>query len=269
MTRTKGENMDNFADKRDHLLLDKDRYTFSVMDKIIEEECRIIFSDHKQIIMCQTDIQYPVWIWTPDDASEEIMDKAYRLAQENSLTGRCSFNIKYPLAEYFIARAAKKGVTLSVLMNLYTYDCAECIPPHVSAEGSIHLCTEQDTDKAAEFIQMFNEETGDRTDYDNCCDHAKNMIADNKFFFWLDGSSRPVACCASIKSEAVTRINCVYTLKEYRRKHFSENLVYRVTKAALDEGSLPMLYTDADYAASNACYEKIGFTLKGKLCTIG
>ena len=30
-----------------------------------------------------------------------------------------------------------------------------------------------------------------------------------------------------------------------------------------------MLYTDADYKASNACYEKIGFILRGKLCTIG
>ena len=29
-----------------------------------------------------------------------------------------------------------------------------------------------------------------------------------------------------------------------------------------------MLYTDADYAASNACYEKIGYVLRGKLCTI-
>jgi predicted GNAT family acetyltransferase len=29
-----------------------------------------------------------------------------------------------------------------------------------------------------------------------------------------------------------------------------------------------MLYTDADYKASNACYEKIGYELKGKLCTI-
>lgn len=28
-------------------------------------------------------------------------------------------------------------------------------------------------------------------------------------------------------------------------------------------------YTFADYTASNTCYEKIGYVLKGKLCTIG
>jgi len=36
-----------------------------------------------------------------------------------------------------------------------------------------------------------------------------------------------------------------------------------------EAGCIPMLYTDADYAASNACYEKIGYVLRGKLCTIG
>lgn len=43
----------------------------------------------------------------------------------------------------------------------------------------------------------------------------------------------------------------------------------QVSKMAKDAGYMPMLYTDADYAASNACYEKIGYVLRGKLCTIG
>ncbi|MBR3142376.1 MAG: GNAT family N-acetyltransferase [Clostridiales bacterium] len=63
-------------------------------------------------------------------------------------------------------------------------------------------------------------------------------------------------------------IGLVYTCDEYRRRHYAEHLVYQVTKIAQDAGYLPMLYTDADYAASNACYEKIGYILRGKLCTI-
>ena len=47
-------------------------------------------------------------------------------------------------------------------------------------------------------------------------------------------------------------------------------MIYKtLTEAAIDAGYVPMLYTDADYAASNACYEKIGYVLRGKLCTIG
>ena len=47
------------------------------------------------------------------------------------------------------------------------------------------------------------------------------------------------------------------------------DLVYQVTKIVEDAGYTPMLYTNADYAASNACYEKIGYVLRGKLCTLG
>ena len=55
----------------------------------------------------------------------------------------------------------------------------------------------------------------------------------------------------------------------YRRHHYAEHLVYQVSGIIEENGYLPMLYTDADYVASNACYEKIGYILRGKLCTIG
>ena len=61
----------------------------------------------------------------------------------------------------------------------------------------------------------------------------------------------------------------MYTRREERRKHYAENLVFQVTMIAKNAGFMPMLYTDADYVASNACYEKIGYILRGKLCTIG
>ena len=51
--------------------------------------------------------------------------------------------------------------------------------------------------------------------------------------------------------------------------NYAENLVYQVTMIAGNAGFMPMLYTDADYVASNACYERIGYELRGKLCTIG
>ena len=57
-------------------------------------------------------------------------------------------------------------------------------------------------------------------------------------------------------------------LPDSRRRHYAQNLVYQVTKTLRDKGYMPMLYTDADYPASNVCYGKIGYRLRGKLCTI-
>lgn len=77
------------------------------------------------------------------------------------------------------------------------------------------------------------------------------------------------AGCSYTPNGDLASLSSVYTFPAHRRKHYAENMVYQVTRIVKDTGAMPMLYTDADYAASNACYEKIGYVLKGKLCTIG
>ena len=66
----------------------------------------------------------------------------------------------------------------------------------------------------------------------------------------------------------IWQINFVYTKNEYRRRYYALNLVYNVTEFVRPLGFVPMLYTNADYKASNACYEKLGYKLNGKICTI-
>lgn len=55
--------MDPFVDERDYKLLSRDKYTFSVMTRIIKEECALRLSDHERLIICFTGQPYPVWIW--------------------------------------------------------------------------------------------------------------------------------------------------------------------------------------------------------------
>ena len=88
-------------------------------------------------------------------------------------------------------------------------------------------------------------------------------------YLWKDEKGRSVASCKYAPAGDMASINLVFTRPEYRRKHYAENLVYQVTMKVKEAGYVPMLYTDADYTASNACYEKIGYVLRGKLCTIG
>ena len=88
-------------------------------------------------------------------------------------------------------------------------------------------------------------------------------------FFWQNEQGEPVFSCKYAADGTMASLNLVFTRPAFRRKHYAENLVYQVTKLAMERGYVPMLYTDADYTASNACYEKIGYVLRGKLRTIG
>lgn len=230
--------MDTFINEKDIELLNKDRYTFSVMKRIVNEKCALLLSDHERLVICFTGQPYPVWIWTPDGASEDEFERAYMAARENKvMDGDHRFNIKYELAEYFIKRAKKDGIDLKISTNLFAYDCPSPIVPSVTADGKLHQCTE-------------------------------DGIKTGTVYLWETTDGEFVASCNWHPANDMGSVGLVYTREEHRRKHYAEQIVYQVTKIVQDAGYMPMLYTDADYVASNACYEKIGYILRGKLCTI-
>ena len=263
--------MDNFVDERDFELLAQDKYTFSVLSRIIRGECEIRLTDHERMIICFTGQPYPVWIWTPDGASEDEFERAYQLAKElNVMDGEHRFNIKYELAEYFMDRAKKDGLDLKITTNLFAYDCPSPIAPSSVVDGKIHQCTKEDFDIMVDFFDMFHEAVGiDKESRETYRTYAENDIGKGSLYVWETENGEYASSCNWHPVQDMASIGLVYTRDEYRRRHYAEHLVYQVTKIAQDAGYLPMLYTDADYVASNACYEKIGYILRGKLCTIG
>lgn len=263
--------MDNFADERDFKLLENDKYTFFVLRRVIGGKCELLLTDHERLIICFTCNPFPVWIWTPDDVSEAEMEKAYQIVSEHSLiNGKNRFNLKYDLAKFFIERATADGKRLSISVNMFAYDCKNPIKPTKIADGSIYRCRIEDLDELTDFLDLFHKEIRiDQKDRDGYRKDAEACIHTGNMFFWKDAQGHNVASCKFEPNGSLASINLVFTRPEFRRKHYAENLVYQVTKLAAEEGYVPMLYTNADYTASNACYTKIGYILRGKLCTIG
>ncbi len=263
--------MDKYTDERDKKLLAKDPYTFSVLSRIIGGECKLLLTDHEKLIICFTTDPFPVWIWTPDDAADEEKERAYSICKENGLVdGKHRFNLKYELAEYFIRRAADEGLKLSVEVNMFAYNCPDPIRPTSAVSGEKTLCRSEDLEELTQIVGLFHDEIGvDLQDEEAYRENARAHIEGGRTYFWTDEKGKHAATCKWEPVGELATINLVYTRKECRRLHFAEHLVYEVTELAKKEGYLPTLYTNADYVASNACYEKIGYILQGKLCTIG
>ncbi len=262
--------MDSFVDERDYKLLENDKYTFFVLRRIIGDKCRFILTDHKRMIICHSNVAYPVWIWTPDDATEEEMRTICKIINEEFSQGRgFTFNLKYDLANFIINNAKADGTDFSLKMNMFVYDCPEPIKPKSVVDGKIHKCTMEDVDELVEIYNLFSKDTGiAKQSIEDYRDKAEYSVKNENLFFWEDSTGKHVTSCSYRPNGKLASLGFVYTREEYRRKHYAENLVYMVTKKAQDEGYMPILYTNADYEASNACYEKLGYILRGKLCTI-
>ncbi len=263
--------VDNFVDERDFALFEKDRYIFFVLSRILKGKCALVLSDHRRLVVCHSAEPFPLWIWCADDALPEEMEKAYSLAGENGfLDGNHRINMKYPLADYFMKRAESEGKKLSVLTNMFAYDCPAPVKSVDSADGSFGLCTIEEKEELAEFMDLMNREIGfaqkDRREY---IPDAEKAVADKRSYFWKNAEGKNVASCNFGVDGDLASIGLVFTRPEFRRRHYAENLVWEVSKIVKGMGFTPMLYTDADYVASNACYEKIGFVRRGELCMIG
>ena len=263
--------MDNHVDERDYKLLEKDTYSFFVLRRIIGSECSLLLTDHERLIICFTGEPYPVWIWTPNNVLDKEYENAYQNVKENGLLdGKHTFNVKYELAEYFINRAANDNLTLKIKMNMLAYDCQNPVPPKSEVDGAILKCTEKDVDDLVDFLDLFHKEVEvDKKGIVEYRQDAENYAKTGRLYFWVNDQGRKIASCQYTPTGDMASLNLVYTQKAYRRKHYAENLVYQVTKIVQDLGYTPMLYTNADYVASNACYEKIGYVMRGKLCTLG
>ena len=265
--------MDNFADERDYKILEQDKYTFSVLGRIIGGECALLLTDHARLIICFSRKPFPVWIWTSDDVTGAEKEQAYETVRENGLlTAGHSFNMKYDLADYFIKRASEKSLNLSITTNMLAYDCPSPAEPHIKSDGGLHRCTADDIDELVDFQAFFHQETGiDKESRDAYRQKVEEAVRRGSLFFWRNAAGKNVSCCSCNlrPGGGMASIGLVYTRAEFRRKHYAENLVYQVSKMANDAGYTPMLYTDADYTASNACYQKIGYVLRGRLCTVG
>ena len=262
--------MDSFVNEKDFELLEQDRCTFQVLDRILRKECELIRTDHEHLILCHSGPTYPVWIWTPDGLTEAEKEAAWNLANELRLVEEgAEIIMKYELADYFRARAKQEGMEMGCKMEMMAYDCPEPKAPETPADGELYECTPEDTDAAVEFMSGFYTDADEEVPpYEHRLAKVQEYIGNHAFFLWKTAEGTPVACCYYRINQEMGSIGGVYTAPEYRRKHYAQHMVYSATQRIKDMGYMPMLYTDANYAASNACYQKIGYTLRGRLCTI-
>ena len=252
-------------------LLENDKYTFSVLRSILTKKCEFILTDHKHYIICYSYKPFPIWIWTRDDITKEQAEKVYTILKNNSLlNGQYRFNLKYDFSKFLIDRAKIDGIEISISLNLLTYECLTPIKPSKKAKGKLHKCTEEDVFELADLIGCFHDEV--EIDKKNKGEHltdARLLINEGNVYFWKDDASNNVACCRYTPRDGeLACIGLVFTRTENRRKNYAQNLVYSVTNIARNEGFIPILYTNANYAASNECYTKIGYEVKGRLCMV-
>ena len=249
------------------MIPDEDLYTFAVLSRILGGVCSLTVTDQNSFIICLSNEKYPVWVWLKRDAGEDILGECYDVIKELFPFGKHRYNATYEVADYLIDRAKGEGVDLAISTNMLAYGCDEPIEPRVT-DAKLALARSEEIELATDYITEFHIEANiDLTDRARYREKAESLISERHLFFMKNGRNEAVAMCSYSGIGRLATVSSVYTPKRFRRRGYAAQMVYLVTRLILESGKLASIYTDADYAASNACYTKIGYKLRGRLCT--
>lgn len=258
----------NQSDVIDCKLLVNDEVTFSVLVSILQNECTSIFTNHESVIICHSLNPYPVWIWCKDEKNIEDMVKiAACLKEEFPLEKDYTYNLSYEVLERLKAMDSYFE-NVEIKVNLLSYQLNKMNEIHVPCDGDICLARKEELEYLTKlWHDLCLEMEGSDHDKEHCRKRVLAHLAEGQLYTWRNENDKIVAITARTAVQG-RKISAVYTLPEYRRRGYAINLVSKVTEYILQDGAVPILYTDADYGASNECYKKIGYEVVGSLCTV-
>lgn len=255
----------------DRALLEKDKLSYAVLFYVLGGKVKKVITDHKRILIAHTAPVYPTWIWAPDDVTDEELELIFQtIKREFSPIKNYRFNAKCEIADYLIERFEKEGVNLHISVNIAAYECPTPKAPKKQVDGWLEMPTLDELALSARMIREAALEIGDRVlSEEESVQSAKAQIENQNLFIWRDANGNAVSVCGKTEDENYVKLTHAYTFPEYRRKNYAGRMIYEICLKIVENGQIPMLYADADYAASNRCYQNIGFELKGRLVTIG
>ena len=245
-----------------------DAITFSVLARIVQGPCQCICTDGERAMVCLSKRPYPVWVWCRDEEDEDAVRAiADCLRRRFPPEEGYRYNLAYGLPERLRAMGAPFA-EMKIEVNLLSYRLDEILPATHPCDGHMDVARMDQLDELARHLQaaVFEMERMERS-LEDCRQVVAEKIEAGQQFIWLDGQGALAAITSWRAIGEYGGVTGVYTLPSHRRRGYAMNLVHGVTQRVLQDGLTPILYTDADYGASNSCYQKIGYRQVGSLCT--
>lgn len=252
------------------LIKGDDAISFSVLTNIIQGNCAHTFTDHENVILCHSTPPYPVWVWCKDISRTEDVAVIAACIRENFPAEQgYRWNMTYALFEA-LQTLDSYFAELSTQMGLLSYRMDAILPVTHPCTGYADIAKADEIDL---LCKLWHDACLEMEGFDHneefCRARVMEYLEKEKLFVWRNDAREITAITSRRDTAPFSKIATVYTLPQHRRKGYAMNLVHAVSATMIKDGFTPILYTDANYAASNACYQKIGYKQVGALCCAG
>lgn len=237
--------------------------------RLEDEDALVIQSNDKNFIAVQREGQ-DMAIWISPELDEDnvsnYLGEFYELIKDRhipSITGYKAITERVAMKlsrdrDYEYKQAMDMIAYYCPKVNYVDEDCVSLIKGTLS-----HV------DIAAKFFKGFVKDAyGMEVTEKEQVESANSIIkAGNVYLLDKDGEIVSMANIAH-RSKKYGRINSVYTPLEHRNNGYASAIVAKISMMLVNEGRIPMLYTDGSNNTSNKVYTNIGFCETGRVNNI-
>lgn len=242
-------------------LFQPEREMFYVISLIATGDNPLIYSDLGTYIVARSAPGLPTWIWTKDNISKDKLKEIEKVLEEFYEKGQNDFTSKKEFYEYL-----KEKEETSNYLEMGFLSCKEAMKP-LKGKGIFVKPNHEDKVTLAEFWRQNVKELykGKVISQQEALEEVEGWLDSKKFYVLKDNNGDIVSMAGYGVVDDMAKITHVYTDKEERGKGYCQYLIYSLTKKLLEDGYLPLLYSDYHYEASNQAYKKVGYQDEGYL----
>lgn len=260
------------VDHIDSNLYGQDEIRYNLMILAEQQEKPKLFSNQKDIVICQASKETPVWIWNKgqltNNQRKDLMDC---LIKNFTIKSYTTFMVKPELESFcedLIHTTVGEHATVKTEMMAYAWRPCE-YPTKLT--GHIEKPNMSMVEAIAEFrARDINEMEHLGVCISDLKREAAWMIRTGNTYVWFN--EQEVLCSLAFVAHRMAkqaRINRVYTNPRLRNRGYGSMLMHELAVKMYKEGRIAMVYADAKYMPSNKTYKKSGFIEQGKLYEIG
>ena len=244
----------------------KDKYLYNIVLKILTSPNLVLYSDEENYFICRSEKDCPTWIWTKENFDKTKVNEIEELIEmyltENT---KDKFTCKKELYDLLV-KDNFKYINKEDYFEMGFLRCREVKKPK-ECDGYLSKAKEEDREILEEY--WYNDchemEDVEPITIEQAKEDVDAFLQDEKFYVLRNKNNKIVSMAYYNVKEDQAKISHVYTPPEERRKGYSANLIYLVTKELLEKNYVPVLYTDYNYIASNKAYKNAGYEEEGLL----
>jgi len=249
------------------LMSENNKILFNLFYHILDSENAFWVSDEESYIIGQTNERLPMWIWIKENASEDALAEIEKVIEQRmELNPKLNVTANEKIMRSILNRISeRKKVDYSSMVPMVIYRC-DTVTNTKKASGHTIFSNESHKEVLEKFITGMVWDLAKRPMNEGEAEgFARDVAGSKDLYLWEDNGQVVSMTMIAHRAEEFARINTVYTDSMQRGKGYAGMLVGEVTQKILDEGRIPMLYTEQDNVCSNATYRRIGYTVCGEL----